>query len=433
MPDISSQAESAIENHRVEGLPLGVSLTMPHYEGLSLVNLPGTIAQLLEVPPFGQPPLDSLISDHLGGPYTKVVLLLVDALGYTFFMDMISSKQDSVWGCYADRAVFSPITSICPSTTASALTTLWTGEGSASHGVIGYEMWSKELGMVINNILHSPANAKKDVGGLSRAGFDPTTFLPNPLLGPHLRAYDVDPTTFIHGSIAHSGLSVMQMRDVKLKTYVNEADLCISLADHINSRQGTREYIYVYYSDVDTLMHRYDIADARVAYQFGAFSSLFERGFLSKLTQDSAEETLLILTADHGSIATPAMKKFNLAHHPKLTSYLVMQPTCEHRLPILHIKPNCVSKVRDYFAKTWPDDFFLVDSKAALEGGLFGKGPYIDGVYDRLGDLIVIARGHAYLWWSPTPNLMAGRHGGLSAEEMLIPFYALPLRNLFNS
>lgn len=430
MPDLSSHVLPEIVNHRLPGLNFGDDLVMPYYEGLSLVNIPATVARLLGIPGFGQPPLIETITDSLGGPYQKIVLLLADALGYHLFREMIKTDQDLVWARNFDSAVFSPITSICPSTTASALTTLWTGVGAAAHGVIGYEMWAKEFGMVINNILHSPANSKKDVGGLSRAGFDPAVFMHKPLLGPHLREHGITPTTFIHSSIAHSGLSVMQMREVNLQTYVNEADLCVSLGDYINRRQDKREFVYIYYSDVDTLMHRYDVVDERVGLQFGAFSSIFDEGFLKRISPEVAKETLLILTADHGSIATPRYEKYDLGNHPELVSCLVMQPTCEHRLPILFIKPGKVGVVRDYFAKNWPDDFILVDPEAALESGLFGKGPFVDGVRDRLGDLIAVSKGDAYLWWSPKPNLMAGRHGGLSPMEMLSPFYALPLRNL---
>jgi hypothetical protein len=430
MPDLTSQVLPEIVNHRLPGLTLGDDLVMPHYEGLSLVNLPGTVTQLLGIPGFGQPPLVDTITDSLDGPYQKVVLLLVDALGFQFFKEKLNTDRDLVWSRYFDSAVFSPITSICPSTTASALTTLWTGVGAAAHGVIGYEMWAKEFGMVINNILHSPANAKNDVGGLSRAGFAPEVFMDKPLLGPHLREHGIKPTTFIHTSIAHSGLSLMQMRDVNLQTYVNEADLCVSLADYINNRQSKQSYIYIYYSDVDSLMHRYDVVDERVGLQFGAFSALFDEGFLKRLSPAIARETLLVLTADHGSIATPRYERYDLGNHPQLMSYLVMQPTCEHRLPILFIKPGKVGAVRDYFAKTWPNDFILVDPEAALENGLFGQGPFAAGVRDRLGDLIVVTKGDAYLWWSPKPNHMAGRHGGLSPGEMLAPFYALPLKHL---
>ena len=86
--------------------------------------------------------------------------------------------------------------------------------------------------------------------------------------------------------------------------------------------------------------------------------------------------------------------------------------------------------MRAYIEKTWPDKFELIDSKTALENGLFGDGPFIKDVLDRLGNLIAVPKGDAYLWWAPKPNPMAGRHGGLSKEEMLVPFYALPLRYL---
>ncbi len=430
MSDLSSQILPRISQHKIEGLSLGDDFVLPYYDGLSLVNVPGTIAELLGAPDFGQPPLDEIITKELNGPYEKVVLLLVDAMGVDLFQKMRSKERDLIWGRYFDQATYSLLTSICPSTTASALSTLWTGEGPATHGIIGYEMWAREFGMIINNILHSPASARGDIGSLSRSGFDPNTFISKPLLGTHLKNHGVKPTTFIHARIANSGLSVMQMEDVEVHTFVDEADLCISLADYINSRRGVREYIYVYYSDVDTLMHRFSAEDERVSMQFEAFSSMFERALMNNLSKDSAEDVLLITTADHGSIATPKYPRYDLANHPGLMNNLVMQPTCENRLAFLFIKPNKIEAVRDYFKEKWPDEFELLDPDAALNSGLFGVPPFNDKARDRLGNLIVVAKGDAYLWWAPKPNPMAGRHGGLSKEEMLVPFYALPLRHL---
>lgn len=31
------------------------------------------------------------------------------------------------------------------------------------------------------------------------------------------------------------------------------------------------------------------------------------------------------------------------------------------------------------------------------------------------------------MWWSEKENLLIGRHGGLSADEMLVPFLAVRL------
>jgi hypothetical protein len=419
-----------IKTYHRQGLPLDDDMIFPHYEGLSLVNVPGTIAQLLEAPAFGRPPLAQSITQSLNGPYKKVVLLLVDALGYDLFNRLMGSEENSMWGRYGDQAIFSPLTSVCPSTTASALTTLWTGQAPASHGIIGYEMWAKEYGMLINNIAHSAASAKGDTGGLSRSGFDPYNFLDTPLFGTHLQRNGVVPTTFIHRSIAHSGLSVMQMQDVNIHTFIDEADLCMSLADHINRQPELREYIYVYYSDVDTLMHHYSDNDQRVSLQFEFFSKLFEQAFLGDLSQSAAKNTLLVLLADHGSMTTPDEPRFNLANHPELLNCLVMQPTCEHRLPFFFVRPGRLQTLKDYFKRSWPDDFELLDVDQALESDLFGKKPHKKNIRERLGDVIAVSKGNAYLWWADRPNLMAGRHGGLSHPEMLVPFYALPLKRL---
>lgn len=430
MTELASRILTRIKNQYIPTLPLDNEMVLPNYGGLSLANIPCTVSHLLDAPDFGKSPLDKAITEPLDGPFEKVVVLLVDALGYALFNRLLEKHHEMFWHRSLDRAIYTPITSVCPSTTASALTTLWTGVSPAEHGIIGYEMWAREYGMVINNILHSPAMIKGDVGSLSRAGFDPHTFLDTPLLGAHLQENGVASTAFLHSHIGHSGLSVMQMEDVDVHTFVDEADFCVSLADHVNSRPGTREYIYAYYSDIDTLMHRFNDYDIRVDLQFRAFSSLFEEAFLDRVDKTIKEKSLLILMADHGSKATPKYARYDLNQHPELMSYLVMRPTCENRLAFLFIKPGKQQAVQDYFTKTWPDKFILLDPDAALESGLFGKGQIKKTSRDRLGDLIAVAKGDAYLWWAPKPNPMAGRHGGLSMDEMLVPFYALPLRNL---
>ncbi len=312
MTGFEQRVLSRITNNQKTALPLADEMVLPYYEGLSLVNLPGTVTQLMGAPDFGAMPLDNVLTDPLNGPFDKVVVLLVDALGYALFNRMLASDQDFFWKHHQEQAVYSPITSICPSTTASALTTLWTGVGPGQHGIIGYEMWAKEFGMIINNILHSPALSRGDVGGLARAGFDPHTFLGRPLLGSHLEQHGVAASAFIHSHIAHSGLSVMQMADVDVHTFVDEADLLVSLADHINNRQGIREYIYVYYSDVDTLMHRFSSFDLRVDLQFRAFSYLLEKAFINRLEKQAQQNCLLIMIADHGSKATPKSDRYDL-------------------------------------------------------------------------------------------------------------------------
>jgi hypothetical protein len=62
-----------------------------------------------------------------------------------------------------------------------------------------------------------------------------------------------------------------------------------------------------------------------------------------------------------------------------------------------------------------------------VECGLFGPGEKHPRLLERLGDLLIVAKGHAYLWWSASEDHLLGRHGGLSPEEMLVPFLAVRL------
>ena len=63
----------------------------------------------------------------------------------------------------------------------------------------------------------------------------------------------------------------------------------------------------------------------------------------------------------------------------------------------------------------------------ALKAGLFGPGSEHPGLHDRIGDLILVARNNHYLWWDSKEDFMLGRHGGLHAEEMLVPFLGVRL------
>jgi hypothetical protein len=39
----------------------------------------------------------------------------------------------------------------------------------------------------------------------------------------------------------------------------------------------------------------------------------------------------------------------------------------------------------------------------------------------------VAAHNDAYLWWADKENPLVGRHGGLSAEEMIVPLLSVML------
>lgn len=102
-------------------------------------------------------------------------------------------------------------------------------------------------------------------------------------------------------------------------------------------------------------------------------------------------------------------------------------PSGENRLAYFYIRPGYLEATKEYIQQTWKDEFICLDPSHAVELGLFGTGNQHPQLMDRIGDLIVIAKGNAYLWWSNKEDHLYGRHGGLSPEEMLVPYLAARL------
>ncbi len=431
MPNLVPALLQLLEQHRLPGLDVGTRVIYPHYQGYSLANVPSSVCGWLGVPPFGAPPLAETILNSLTGPFQNVILLLVDGLGLKQFQRLLQPEHEktvgsSVWTRLLPEALLFPLTSVVPSTTSAALTTLWTGVLPAEHGIVGYEVWLKEYSVIANMIFHSPASFSGDTGGLKRAGFQPETFLPVPTLGPHLVKHGVQPYSFQPSSIARSGLSVMHMPQVNCVPYRTLSDLWVTLANLLESRPDERKYVYAYWGDLDELMHRYGPEDERVMLELASFSLLLER-FLVGLHNRRRRNTLFLMLADHGQIFTPRNSSYELKNHPDLANCLSMLPSGEGRFSYLFVRPGREAQVQAYVAQAWHGQFRLLPVEQVARAGLLGDANRFPRLLDRLGDWILIAQDDAYLWWADRENPLLGRHGGLSSAEMLVPLVGMVL------
>jgi predicted AlkP superfamily pyrophosphatase or phosphodiesterase len=375
-----------------------------------------------------RPELLSLLLDQAGGrPPDRIILILMDALSLHRLQRWMNDGNAPIWGALAGQGFLARLTSLVPSTTTAALTTLWSGLSPAEHALAGYELWLKEYGVVANMIRHAPFTFQGDAGSLSRAGFDPQTYLTSPTLGVHLAAHGIKTYALQHRSILGSSLSKMLFKDVDAHAFNTSADLWVNLRHLIENRPREQQYVWVYWEEVDRFSHLYGPDDERTAAEFAAFSFAFEQIFLRRLPASLRSGTLLLLTADHGQISTRLDPHYDLRNHLGLIRRLHILPTGENRLAYLYIRPGQVEAVREYLERTWPNQFDQLDPVNAVEHGLFGPGAPHPRLLERLGDLLAPARGAAYLWWAAKENELHGRHGGLSSEEMLVPLLATRL------
>lgn len=420
--------EQQIQHELREGLlsqkfKLNASIS-PSYTQYSLLNLPGSLFKWFRLGQLHHPPLQLDSLDALAEGVDQIILILVDAVAYARAKEWLALLP--AWQALVERGLFVPLTSITPSTTCNVLTTLWTGRSPVEHAILGYELFLKEYGIVANMITHNPMAFKSGTGGLYQAGFDPETALPVETIGPALNAGGVEAHTYLHYTIANSGLSRMHYRGIERHSFGSAADLWLDVR-HLAEQPRDKRFIWVYHGAVDGLSHRYgpDSEQARIeflTYLQGMYQTLIE-----PLSKQGKQKTLFLLTADHGQVHTPQDPRYDLANHPDFLGMLHIKPTGENRLMYFHPRPGNTEAVADYIHHAWPGDFVTLTSTEALELGLFGPGTMAQSVPDRIGDLIAFPTGNAYLWWADQPNPLLGRHGAFDPLEMLVPLLAVRL------
>lgn len=398
----------------------------PRYGGNSILNILPSAARLFNLQEdFQHPGLQDDLLRSLGDSPQNIILVLLDALAYRRLENWLAEEKTLGWHQLRENGVLAPLTSICPSTTCAAITSYWTDSAAIEHGVMGYEMWLKEFGITANMIEHKPITYRSRGGGLSLAGFDPENFLPVHSISSRFANQGIETHAFQHFAIINSGLSQMFMGGAERHPIATAPDLWISIRELLESRPATRKYIWAYWGQLDGTSHLHGPDSERARAEFLSFSRAFDTHFLDKLDPSLKKNTLVILTADHGQITTdPGADEYDLSNHPRFTEMLHLLPTGENRLAYLHVKPGNIEKVKEYIDQAWPEKFAVFETETTLEANLFGSGRAHPGVRDRLGDLIVAAREDAFWWWANKPNPLIGRHGGLSPEEMIVPFLA---------
>lgn len=431
--------EARIRRKRLPGLanlPDG-EFVMPCYDGLSIANVPATVAVMLGITPRrgdalpsplgGASPLIEELWSDLAPGLRRVVLVILDAVGYLAFRAALAEDENLAFNRLIEAGRLVPLTSVFPSTTTAALSSLWTGRTPAEHGLLGYELYLREYGTVANMIHFSPVHdtARRVLLGW---GLDPERFLPVPGLAEILAQHGVTTRVLIHNVFVDSPLSRINFRGAsEIQGFVTSADMWVSLRHMLTGHRDERLLVAAYWGSVDGIAHLRGPASEAWAAEIRNLAYSLEREFLHALPPDDRQGTLLLITADHGQVYAPPQQASLLSHHPRLRDALLLPPTGESRAAYLYPRHGRAGEVRRYFEKGLGQRFVVLESAAALEAGLFGNGPPASNTTDRIGDLIALARGNNFWHWSEKEIKICGRHGGLVAEEMLVPFLAVRL------
>jgi len=406
-------------------LNLPDEFTGPAYEGNSIGNVPATVARLLDVPFAGLPPLRPELWQPLGD-VRRVVVLIVDSLGW----NLLEAVQPYLDPVLRQAAVIDRLTSVFPSTTVAALSSLWTGLAPAQHGLVGLSLFFPEYAVAAQMLHFSPIfRAYPDA--LVEAGLEPETFLHGPGMAEQLAAAGVPTHAFKGKEIIDSVLSKMHDRGVAgAHGVATAADMFVQMRLLLEKTAGAPLYLCAYWPAIDSLSHTYGWQHPSVVAELRAVFSQLQVELLQPLSAAARQDTAFIIVADHGQVVSPPDEIIQLEEHPSLQHLLLMRPTGEPRVAYLHARQGEQQNVIDYVNERLGHAMLAISAGDALAAGLFGPPPHAPATRLRLGDVVAITRrGHLLLTAKEKEKAgkMVGRHGGMTGAEMQVPWLGFRL------
>ena len=434
-------------------------IVLPRYDGRSILNVPASICAALGVPPpTDAPPLDrSVLSPAMLEGVSAVILLVVDGLGWDLLRFAVygAEHEEAVVGGLALRpwldaagrgapgVSVGQITSVFPSSTMPALATLNTGLPPSRHALMGWTTYLDEFQEAAELARWGPADRHGSYQDVNLGAYDAKEFFDRRTLHRHLRAHGVQPTAIVPASFRGSGFSKMVFDGAAFEGYFATSTLPLLVKHTLNwtdgREDGTRRFVYAYWSTVDTIAHHARRSWKNVGYGTHTLPDVKEEiatldfALSRHFGEISAPgSTLLLITADHGHVFCRPRDYVRLDTDDTLMEDLVCAPTGERRLVYLHPRPGRADVVRAHCERRYARAASILDADVAFARGLFGLGVPSDAARRRAGDLVLVARNEWQLMVSYRPArdpiFMYGNHGGLDPREMLVPLIAVRLK-----
>jgi hypothetical protein len=362
-------------------------LRLPSYEG---ANVSAIIPALFG--PKGTRELPAWMPASVQGA-KSVVLLVVDGLGWHQLTDHqhLAPTLTSMEG--------GSITTVAPTTTVTALTSITTGLTPGEHGMVGYRM---DMGRHVMQMLRW-----SDEKGELRSTYPPEIVQPTPpFMGasvPVISKAEFENTSF---TAAH-------LRGSRLFGWRAASSIAVQVGALLRENH---QFIYAYYDGIDKIAHErgfgpyYDSELRTVDRLVG--------DIIEQLTPDS----VLLVTADHGQVQVGAN---TIAPHADVIAGVAYQ-SGEGRFRWLHAVGGAVQDVVAAAQHHYADIAWVVTRDQAIDDGWFGPR-VTDVARKRLGDVALVPFADTS-FSDPAdsgPFQLICRHGSLTAAEVDVPLLAM--------
>jgi predicted AlkP superfamily pyrophosphatase or phosphodiesterase len=290
-----------------------------------------------------------------------------------------------------------PITTVVPSTTSTALTSIATGLAPAQHGLLGYRIVVS--GQVLNVLRWAYPNGQRP---------------PEPFdVQRHTAFLGREVPVVTRSEFRSSGFSNAHLRGTRFVGWHTPS----TLVEHCRRLVLAGErLVYAYYPGVDTVAHEFGLHDEYYRRELRAADQLVE-----ELRDALPPEAALLVTSDHGQVHLEPESWIELRE----LEPLVDLQAGDGRFRYLHAPRGRAQELLAAARDAVGDRAWVFSRRELLDEGWLGSGA-TGTIPGRIGDVVLAAR-DAVAFVDPAlpneTNLRSG-HGSITPAEMRVPLVA---------
>ena len=355
-------------------------LVRPDYEGGSVINV---VPALL-----GLRPADEWLPSCIQGA-TAVVLLVLDGVGWGNYG--VNRLQAPVLSSMEGG----PITTVVPSTTAAALTSIAAGAPPSTHGLVGYRM---RVGNQVLDVLRwrVPSGPPPVVDSVNT-----------------MKAFCGESVpTVTRAEFVRTGFTEAHMRGARFVGWRTTG----TLVEHVRRLvAGGERFVYAYYDGVDKVAHEYGLHEPYYAAELTSTDRMVGE-MLNALPSSAA----LVITSDHGQVHFGEWLTLE-ALAPMVAAY-----AGDARFRYLYARPGGEQDLLKAAEELFGDHAWVFSRDRLVDEGWLGpEAPAADKL-PRIGDVTLAAKGDVVFVdpTHPTETKLLAGHGSLTVDEMLVPLLA---------
>jgi hypothetical protein len=324
----------------------------------------------------------------------RELLFLIDGFGF----DTLATYADAM-PTMSRMFNHGRIQTAFPSTTATSLATLTTGELPGAHGMLGYTVQVPRSGGRLLNALKWDERV------------DPENWQPIETLFQRAAAAGINVTHVAAKRYENSGFTRAVFRGAQYKGANLVADL---ISETKLALHKAPSFVYLYVNDLDTAGH----SDGVGSEKWIAALTMIDQ-MVSQLMKEVPKGTRIWVTSDHGMINVQEKIVIGL-DNPLMQGVSVVagEPRARH-IYLESDSPTARAETASLWQEYLQDKALVLTREQAISSNLFGSEVTPDAL-DRMGEVIAIARGGLVLLDADRvekEGAMVGHHGADSDIE----------------